>query len=267
MRQPLVAGNWKLNGTRPGAIELAKAVASSCASLPVDTLVCPSFIHLPDVIHAISSVSDNIPGQTTDGEAPGLRVGAQDCCDEAEGAFTGEVSAGMLAGFGIDSVIVGHSERRQLYGDTNERVARKFARVQEAGMTPILCVGETAEQYNNGATREIISGQLQAVLANSGIGAFGSAVVAYEPVWAIGTGLTATPGQAQDVHGWLRAELASLDAGIADGLRILYGGSVKPANAAELFGQPDIDGGLIGGAALSADDFHGICTAAAGLVA
>lgn len=256
MRQPLVAGNWKLNGTRASAVELAEAVATACATLPIDTLVCPAYIHLPEVCKAVHAVRGSV---ATSG---GLQIGAQDCCDQAEGAYTGEVSAAMLAEYGISSVIVGHSERRQFYTDDNARVAAKFEQVQSAGLTPIFCVGETAAERESGSTRKVIGEQLQAVLQRSGVESLAKAVIAYEPVWAIGTGLTATPAEAQDLHHWLRGEVAAQSASVADGLRILYGGSVKPANAAELFAAADIDGGLIGGAALDAEDFVAICRAA-----
>ena len=256
MRQPLVAGNWKLNGTRASAVELAEAVAAACASLPIDTLVCPAYIHLPEVCNAV------VAQQKADAGNAGLQVGAQDCCDQAEGAYTGEVSALMLAEYGVSSVIVGHSERRQYYGDDNARVAAKYEQVQTAGLTPIFCVGETAAERESGSTRKVIGEQLQAVLQRCGVASLANAVIAYEPVWAIGTGLTATPAEAQDLHQWLRGEIAAKSASVAENLRILYGGSVKPANAAELFAAADIDGGLIGGAALSAEDFVAICSAA-----
>jgi len=253
MRQPLVAGNWKLNGTRTSAVELAEAVARGCASFSIDTLVCPSFVHLADVCKSVGSL---------DG-AQQLGVGAQDCSEQAGGAFTGEVSAGMLADIGVSHVIVGHSERRQFYADTNERVAAKFDQAQSAGLIPVLCVGESASERESGTTREVVGAQLKTVIEQAGVAALGQAVLAYEPVWAIGTGLTASPEQAQEIHQWLREQVAGYDANVANGLRILYGGSVKPANAAELFGQADIDGGLIGGAALDPDDFIAICAAAA----
>ena len=250
MRQPLVAGNWKLNGSRTSTVELADAVASACANLSIDTLVCPAFVHITEVCQAVAG--------------KGLQVGAQDCSDQLEGAFTGEVSAQMLAQMGVSSVIVGHSERRQFYGDSNERVAAKFAQVQSAGLTPIFCVGESADERQAGTTRDVIGDQLQAIVKRCGVASLAQAVLAYEPVWAIGTGLTASPAEAQEVHHWLRAQVAAASPEVAAGLRILYGGSVKPANAAELFAQADIDGGLIGGAALDAADFSAICLAAAG---
>ena len=191
-----------------------------------------------------------------------LALGAQSLSEHASGAFTGEVSAAMLLEFGCRYVLVGHSERRALFGETDVVVAAKFAAAQKAGLVPVLCVGETLDERNAGQTALVIARQLSAVLDRVGVAAMASAVVAYEPVWAIGTGVTASPAQAQEVHAAIRAQVAALDAGIAEDLRILYGGSVKPQNAKELFGQADIDGGLIGGAALVADDFLAICLAA-----
>ena len=188
--------------------------------------------------------------------------GAQDISEHAQGAFTGEVSGAMLKDFACRYTIVGHSERRSYYGDSNEVVAAKFVAAQAAGLTPILCVGETLAEREAGQTVAVVSRQLSAVLERAGVAALASAVLAYEPVWAIGTGLTASPAQAQEVHAAIRAQLAALSAEVASGLQILYGGSVKPQNAAELFAQADIDGGLIGGAALVAEDFLAICRAA-----
>lgn len=189
--------------------------------------------------------------------------GAQDVSEHAQGAYTGEVAGSMLNDFACRYVIVGHSERRSYYGDTDAVVAAKFIAAQAAGLIPILCVGETLAEREAGQTVAVVSRQLSAVLERAGVQALASAVLAYEPVWAIGTGLTASPAQAQEVHAAIRAQVAALDAGVAAGLQILYGGSVKPQNAAELFAQMDIDGGLIGGAALVADDFLAICRAAA----
>lgn len=189
--------------------------------------------------------------------------GAQNLSEQAQGAFTGEVSAAMLQDFACRYVLVGHSERRAIYGESSALVAEKFAAALAAGLRPVLCVGETLAQREAEQTVEVVSAQMDAVLIRVGVAAFSGAVVAYEPVWAIGTGRTATSGQAQEVHAAIRAQIASADAKVADGLQILYGGSVKPSNAAELFGMPDIDGGLIGGASLVASDFLAICRAAA----
>lgn len=189
--------------------------------------------------------------------------GAQNLSEQAQGAFTGEVSAAMLQDFGCRYVLVGHSERRSLYGESDKLVAEKFAAALASGLRPILCVGETLEQRDAGKTLEVVSAQIDAVLNRVGVAAFSGAVVAYEPVWAIGTGRTATSAQAQEVHAAIRAQIAKADAKVAEGLQILYGGSVKPGNAAELFAMPDIDGGLIGGASLVAADFLAICAAGA----
>jgi len=191
-----------------------------------------------------------------------LAWGAQNVSEYGQGAYTGEVSAAMLADFACRYVIVGHSERRALFGDTSEVVAAKFCAAQLAGLTPVLCVGETLAERESGRTMEVVRRQMATVIDLAGVAALANAVVAYEPVWAIGTGRTATPEQAQEVHAVIRAQVAASDAGIATGLKILYGGSVKPQNAASLFAQADIDGGLIGGASLVAADFLAICRAA-----
>lgn len=192
-----------------------------------------------------------------------VKWGAQDAHQLEKGAYTGEVSAVMLKDFGCSYVLVGHSERRSLYGESSALVAEKFVAVQKAGMTPVLCVGETLEQREAGATESVVAGQLDAVINLAGVQSLGNAVLAYEPVWAIGTGKTATPDQAQAVHAFIRRRVAGLDGRVAQGLRILYGGSVKASNAAELFTMADIDGGLIGGASLIAEDFLAICAAGA----
>ena len=189
-------------------------------------------------------------------------MGGQDLAREASGAFTGEISGSMLVEAGCEHVIVGHSERRTLFGESNELVAAKVAMALDCGLAPIICVGETLRQRESGEMEQIITEQLGAVESVTGVSAFAKAVIAYEPVWAIGTGETATPGQAQAVHEYIRNGLAERDPMVAENVRILYGGSVKPGNAAEMFSQPDIDGGLIGGASLSGDDFVSICRAA-----
>lgn len=191
-----------------------------------------------------------------------LAWGAQSVSEHAIGAFTGEVSASMLLEFGCRYVLVGHSERRSLFGETDDVVAAKFEAALKAGLIPVLCIGETLSERESGATFAVVSRQLAAVLDRVGVLAMKASVLAYEPVWAIGTGVTASPEQAQEVHAAIRAQVAKLDAEVAGGLRILYGGSVKPQNAVVLFAQADIDGGLIGGAALVADDFLAICRAA-----
>ncbi|MFT6876844.1 MAG: triosephosphate isomerase [Granulosicoccus sp.] len=248
-RQPLIAGNWKLNGSRQSVVDLAAAVSAGCGSLSAEVLVCPASIHMSDVLGVVGNSA--------------VHLGAQNCSEAKSGAFTGEVSATMLAEFGCEYVILGHSERRAIFNESSELVALKCIAAQQAGLTPILCVGETLEQREAGNVEWVIAEQLDAVLAAAGIEAFDNMVVAYEPVWAIGTGKTATPEQAQEVHALIRVRIASGSSSTAEALRILYGGSVKPDNAATLFSQTDIDGGLIGGAALDAESFLAICEAAA----
>ena len=230
--------------------QLLQDVVAGVSSLKnVGVAVCVPFPYLAQAQSALTGTS--------------VAWGAQNLSEQAQGAFTGEVSAAMLQDFACRYVLVGHSERRSIYGETDALVAEKFAAALGAGLCPILCVGETLEQRDAGKTIEVVSAQLDAVLNRVGVAAFSGAVVAYEPVWAIGTGRTATSAQAQEVHAAIRARIAKGDAKVADGLQILYGGSVKPGNAAELFSMPDIDGGLIGGASLVANDFLSICTAAA----
>ena len=249
MRKALVAGNWKMNGTQAMATQLSNGIADGMAALgEVEVLVCPPAILISTVANVL-----------VDSE---VAVGGQDLDINEGGAFTGQTSAAMLLDAGCKYVIVGHSERRQFYGDTDALVADKTQVVLNAGLVPIVCLGESQQQRESGATEEVVGTQLRAVLDIVGIAAFSTAVIAYEPVWAIGTGLTATPEQAQDVHAFIRGMLADKDQGVADQCRILYGGSMKPDNAADLISKPDIDGGLIGGAALASDDFLGICSAA-----
>jgi triosephosphate isomerase (TIM) len=247
MRRKLVAGNWKMHTSRASAGALVRAIATAGVE-GADVAVFPPYVYLADLIAQHHGAT--------------VAIGAQDVSEHAQGAFTGEVAASMLRDIGVTHVLVGHSERRQYHGESSTHVAAKFAQAQAAGLIPVLCIGETLEQRDAGATEAIVAGQLDAVVDRSGIGALAAAVVAYEPVWAIGTGRTATPAQAQAVHAFIRGKLAAVDATIASSLRILYGGSVKPANAAELFAQADIDGGLIGGASLVAEDFLAICAAA-----
>ena len=250
MREFLVAGNWKMNGDEAANAQLVSGIIEGAPDAAnVRLLVCPPYPYL-------ASVGSQVRGS-------GLALGAQNVSEHGSGAYTGEVAPAMLHDIGCEFVIVGHSERRALYGESSAQVAAKFAAALAAGLKPILCVGETLEEREAGSTESVINEQLGAVLDVNGIGVFGSAVIAYEPVWAIGTGMTATPEQAQDVHRHIRTLLAGHDQGIADGLQILYGGSVKGENAAGLFGMPDIDGGLIGGASLKAADFLAIAEAAA----
>jgi len=248
MRKKLVAGNWKMHGSRSMATALVNDVAAGKPA-SIDVIVFPPFPYLAELAsqHASS----------------GLGIGAQDVSEhEGQGAYTGEVSAAMLADVGAQWALVGHSERRHYHGENDELVARKFAAAKAGGLTPILCVGETLEQHEAGEAKAVIARQLQAVLTLNGIASFDTAVIAYEPVWAIGTGRTATPELAQQVHAFIRSQLEKEDVIIARLTRLLYGGSVKAANAAELFAQADVDGGLIGGASLTASDFLGICAAA-----
>ena len=249
MRRRIVAGNWKQNGDRASATGLMDALLAAGPPGGVDLLVCPPMPYLAGLVSS--------HGQR------GIAFGAQDVGVHASGAHTGEVSAEMLADIGATHVLVGHSERRTDQGEDNALVARKFQAAQRAGLRPVLCVGETLEQREAGQAEAVISDQLQAVVDLCGVAAFSDAVVAYEPVWAIGTGKTATPEQAQEIHAFIRGEISRGDATIAGLLPILYGGSVKPANAVELFSRPDIDGGLIGGASLVAQDFLDIAAAAA----
>jgi triosephosphate isomerase len=234
MRARLVAGNWKMHGSR----ESNRALLDALVAADVACAVCVPYPYL-------AQAADRLQGTR-------VAWGAQNLSEHAAGAFTGEVSAAMLADFGCRYVLVGHSERRQLFAETDAQAAAKFAAARAAGVTPILCVGETLEQRDAGRTEAVVARQLDAVLER---GAFGDAVLAYEPVWAIGSGRTATPEQAQQVHGFLRQRMGAAT-------RILYGGSVKPQNAAAIFAMPDVDGGLIGGASLVAQDFLAICAAA-----
>ena len=238
-----------MHGSRAEAARLVEELAAGRAATgTAEVVVCPPFVHIADVGRALAG-------------SP-MSLGAQDVCAEEAGAHTGEISAAMLADLGCRYVIVGHSERRALYGEDDALVARKFAAAQRHGLTPILCVGETLAERERGTTHEVVARQLDAVLGTAGAHAFSKAVVAYEPVWAIGTGRTAQPSQAQEVHAQIRGQVAEKDARISASLRILYGGSVKAGNAAELFAMPDVDGGLIGGASLKADEFGKICGAA-----
>lgn len=249
MRQPLVAGNWKMNGSlaSSGAL-LAGVVAGAGAIRRCAIAVCPPFPYLA------------LAAQSLDGSK--VALGAQDLSIHEPGAYTGEVAGAMLADFGCSYVIVGHSERRQYHGEDDALVARKYARAMEYGLTPILCVGETLEQRERGETERVVAAHVDGVLNLYGVDAFRRGVIAYEPVWAIGTGVTATPAQAEEVHAFIRGRVAAQSADVAGALRILYGGSMKPGNAAELMAQPDIDGGLIGGASLNADEFLAIARAA-----
>jgi triosephosphate isomerase len=250
MRRYLVAGNWKMNGSRQANAALVAGVAAGLSRSPdVEVVVCPPAVY----VESVGALLKGTP----------MRLGAQNLSEQDKpGAFTGEVHGAMLRDLGAEYVIVGHSERRALYGETDAVVARKFKAAQALGLVPILCVGETLDQREQEQTEAVLARQLGAVLELCGAGSLARAVVAYEPVWAIGTGRTATPQQAQAAHAFLRHQVASRDARIAAALRVLYGGSVNAGNANALFAEPDVDGGLIGGASLKADDFLAICAAA-----
>jgi triosephosphate isomerase len=245
MRQPLVAGNWKMNGSLDSIIALVEGIKSGIDSVnTAEMAVCPPFVYIPQVAALL--------------EGSAIALGAQDVSDQEAGAYTGEVAPAMLTDLGCKYVIVGHSERRSLYGESDAFTARKFAAARKAGLKPILCVGELLEEREQGITEQVVARQLDAVIELEGVAAFADAVIAYEPVWAIGTGKTATPQQAQDVHAFIRGKLAALDGDVASKLQILYGGSMNPGNAADLLAMADIDGGLIGGASLKPDDFLAI---------
>lgn len=254
MRRKIVAGNWKMHGTRRFADELVASVAdglsAAIGSGAVDVVVLPPLPFLAGLVEH-------------HGRGP-LQFGAQDVSANEEGAFTGEVSAKMLVDIGARYGLVGHSERRHYHGESEALVAMKFEAAKHAGLVPILCVGESLREREAGQTEWRIEKQLGAVFERCGPQAFAGAVIAYEPIWAVGTGRTASPAQAQAVHAFIRGEVAGRDATIAGSLSILYGGSCKPDNAAELFAQPDVDGGLIGGASLKAADFLAIAAARAG---
>lgn len=242
MRQPLVVGNWKMNGTRDSVRQLLDAVVGGVAAdCPAAVGVCPPFIFIPQAAEQLARTP--------------VLLGAQNVADHDAGAYTGEVSAPMLKEFGCHLAIVGHSERRSLYGETDALIAARYRKAIDHGIVPLLCIGETLDEREAGQTFAIVDQQLDAVLTAAGVESLAQAVIAYEPVWAIGTGRTATPEQAQEVHAHIRQRIAGQNAAIADKVRILYGGSVNADNAKDLFGMPDIDGGLIGGASLKADAF------------
>lgn len=258
MRRFLVAGNWKMHGSVNMTAELISGIVNSVytqapnGQLAYDVLVCPP---APYLSHAVIATAD---------KSSQVFVGAQDVSPFEKGAYTGEVSLSMLDDLGCQYVLLGHSERRHVFGETNESVAEKFAAcaASEKNIIPVLCVGETLPDREAGNTESVVGAQIDAALDIVGIAGFANAVVAYEPVWAIGTGVTATPEQAQEMHAFIRAKLAKLNDATAQAIQIVYGGSVKPENAQELFAEPDIDGGLIGGAALNVESFVGICEAA-----
>ncbi len=249
MRRKLVAGNWKMNGSLAANAALVAGIKESLPADVCDVAVCVPAPYLAQVQGAVAGSA--------------VALGAQDMSAHAAGAYTGEVSAAMLQEFGVQYVILGHSERRAYHGETDAAVAAKTVAALKAGLVPVVCVGETLEQREAGQTNEIVGGQFDVVLAALSVEEAARIVVAYEPVWAIGTGKTATPEMAQEVHAMLRARLGAKSAEAAAKVRILYGGSMKPDNAEQLLAMADIDGGLIGGAALKAADFLAIIKAAA----
>ena len=249
MRQPIIAGNWKMNGSRESIKALLDGLKAGIGEVnSAEVAVCAPFVYLADV----QAQLDGSP----------VAWGAQNVSKEASGAFTGETAASMLLDFGCTYAIVGHSERRTLYGETDELVAEKFEVARQAGLKPILCIGETLEEREKGVTNDVCARQINAVIEHSGVEALVDGVIAYEPVWAIGTGKTATPEQAQETHAAIRQLIAEKNADVAAKVRIQYGGSMNAGNAAELLAMEDIDGGLIGGASLKAEDFLTICKAA-----
>ncbi len=247
MRQKLVIANWKMNGGKAHLSGLLDKFAAGILK-PASVVVCPPSIYIPLVEEQLLDSA--------------VLLGAQDVSPYAGGAHTGELAISMLQEFGCTYVIVGHSERRNYQAETDQLVADKFAAVIAGGLTPVLCVGETLDEHERGKTKAVVLRQLDAVIKKTGIEVFNQAVVAYEPVWAIGTGKTATPDQAQQVHALIRGRIAELSGTVSEQLKILYGGSVKAANAQALFTMPDIDGGLVGGASLDAEEFTTICNAA-----
>jgi len=248
MRRKLIVGNWKMHGNLARNKALLEGVLAGVRDLHnADYGVCVPYPYLAQAQSML--------------QGSNVAWGAQNVSQNEQGAFTGAVAAGMLVDFNCQFVIIGHSERRALFHESNDIAAAKFDAAIKAGLTPIFCVGETFTERESGVTEQVVARQLEAILNHADVAAVAKTVVAYEPVWAIGTGKTATPEQAQAVHSFIRQRAAQLDAHVAQGLRILYGGSMKPNNAAELMAQPDIDGGLIGGAALVADDFVAICRA------
>ncbi|HKS13573.1 MAG TPA: triose-phosphate isomerase [Pseudomonas sp.] len=249
MRRTMVAGNWKMHGTRASVAELIQGLSNLALPGGVEVAVFPPALFINQVVDGLQGKQIIVGGQNS-------------AVTPEQGALTGEIAPSQLAEAGCKLVLVGHSERRQIIGENDEVLNRKFAAAQASGLKPVLCVGETLEEREAGKTLEVVGRQLSSIIEAFGVDAFANAVIAYEPVWAIGTGLTATPQQAQDVHAAIRAQLAAENAEVARNVQLLYGGSVKAANAVELFGMPDIDGGLIGGASLNADEFGAICRAA-----
>lgn len=250
MRRPLVAGNWKMNGDSASTVNLVNGIADGRAEVTnAEVLICPPYILIPRAADVLNGRDD-------------ISLGAQDLDINDSGAFTGQISAAMLVDAGCKYVLVGHSERRAIYGESDQDVSAKFQVAQAGGLIPVLCVGETLAERESGDTESVVARQLQAVIDVVGIDKLANSVVAYEPVWAIGTGVTASPEQAQDVHNFIRNMLSGLSESVAQNMQILYGGSMNAGNADALIGMPDIDGGLIGGASLQAESFLAICKAA-----
>lgn len=241
MRQTLIMGNWKLNGSLVQNLHLAEQIVKGIADNAKGIAVCPPFTHLAALHQALKQTP--------------LLLGAQNIADQPSGAYTGEINAAMLKEAGCTYSLVGHSERRTCYGDSNESVAERFYQAQQGGITPVLCIGETLQERTSNATFAVLDAQLAAVINKNGIAALADSVIAYEPVWAIGTGKTATAQQAQEAHHYIRQQLAAQNQAVADKVQILYGGSVKPDNAMDIFAMDDIDGGLIGGASLDPQSF------------
>ena len=249
MRQPLVAGNWKMNGSRASVAALLDGLKADFSQVTTaEVAVCAPAILIADTQSSL--------------QGSAIKWGGQDLSVHESGAYTGEIAGSMLADFGCHFVIIGHSERRAYHGESDALVAEKFVAARKADVTPILCVGETLEEREQGITEQVVARQLDAVIERCGIEQVGEGVIAYEPVWAIGTGKTASPEQAQEVHAFIRGRLAASSPAVADSVRLLYGGSMNPKNAADLMAQQDIDGGLIGGASLKPADFLAVCSAA-----
>ncbi len=251
MRNTLVAGNWKLNGSKSSIAELLKGILVGMADDSVkpntEVAVCAPYIYIPHVQEILDGTR--------------IKFGSESISEHDSGAFTGEISGAMLSDFACEYAIVGHSERRTIFGEKDSDTANKFAAARKHGLKPILCVGELLEEREKEITEVVVARQLDAIIELEGVEALADGVIAYEPVWAIGTGMTASPQQAQDVHAFIRSKISALNKTVAEKVQILYGGSVNGANADELFAMPDIDGGLIGGAALKAEDFLAICRA------
>jgi len=249
MRQVLVAGNWKMNGSRESIRSLLDGVTGGMGDVKsAEVAVCAPAIYIPLVEELLTGSE--------------VAWGGEDLSVHASGAYTGEIAASMLNDFHCKYVIIGHSERRTYHDESDELVAEKYEAAMQAGLIPIFCIGETLEQREQGITNDVVARQVDAVINKLGVAALAKGVIAYEPVWAIGTGKTATPEQAQEVHAFIRSRVAASDAPIAEAIQILYGGSMNAANASDLLAQPDIDGGLIGGASLKAEDFLAIAKAA-----